>query len=452
LTGPGAVMVGVSIGSGELILWPWITAKFGADMAWAAALGVFLQLWINIEIGRWAIATGESAMTGFARVSRVAIYFFVTLLAIQALLPGWARATGAAFKFLFFGIDAPGADWMWTAFVFLLVALLLFGPKRIYSGVELAISAMVLVIVCGMVFVALRVGTLSDAGTLAKGALSVGTVHFDDEFTPLRFFGAVVFAGAGGFGNLFYAYYLRDKGIGMGARIPMLVNPLRGEGQRETELGYTFPDNEENRRRFRDWFSYVKQDTVLYFWLLNTFTMFLFMFGALVVLHPLAAVPAEGRLVWDLAQMLETSMGTGGRYLFLVIGMAALFSTQVTVVDGAVRMWTDVLHTNVAATRKVATGQLYFGLAIALMGIGVASTWFFDTFQVSALDFLFLNAVSNGFAMAVYVPLILYLNLKLLPPAARPKPLNIVMVGLGASVYISFALYTVGAKIASWLG
>jgi hypothetical protein len=27
-----------------------------------------------------------------------------------------------------------------------------------------------------------------------------------------------------------------------------------------------------------------------------------------------------------------------------------------------------------------------------------------------------------------------------------------VMVGLGASVYISFALYTVGAKIASWLG
>ena len=69
MTGPGAVMVGIAIGSGELILWPWITAKFGAEMMWAAALGVFLQLWINIEIGRWAVATGESAFTGFARMS-----------------------------------------------------------------------------------------------------------------------------------------------------------------------------------------------------------------------------------------------------------------------------------------------------------------------------------------------------------------------------------------------
>ena len=48
---------------------------------------------------------------------------------------------------------------------------------------------------------------------------------------PLRFFGAMVFAGAGGFGNLYYAYYLRDKGIGMGGRIPeLLTSALRGAG------------------------------------------------------------------------------------------------------------------------------------------------------------------------------------------------------------------------------
>ena len=65
LAGPGAVLVGLSIGAGELVMWPWITAKFGAGMAWAAALGVFLQLWINLEIGRWAIVTGEAPYTGF---------------------------------------------------------------------------------------------------------------------------------------------------------------------------------------------------------------------------------------------------------------------------------------------------------------------------------------------------------------------------------------------------
>ncbi len=68
LTGPGAVMIGLAIGSGEMVLWPWITAKFGTEMMWPAALGVFLQLWINIEVGRWTVATGESAFTGFARI------------------------------------------------------------------------------------------------------------------------------------------------------------------------------------------------------------------------------------------------------------------------------------------------------------------------------------------------------------------------------------------------
>ncbi len=54
LAGPGAIMIGLAIGAGELAVWPWVTARFGAVMVWAAALGVFLQLWINIEIGRWA--------------------------------------------------------------------------------------------------------------------------------------------------------------------------------------------------------------------------------------------------------------------------------------------------------------------------------------------------------------------------------------------------------------
>ena len=53
LVGPGAILVGLSIGSGELIMWPVIIATFGAGMIWAAALGVFSQYWINQELGRY---------------------------------------------------------------------------------------------------------------------------------------------------------------------------------------------------------------------------------------------------------------------------------------------------------------------------------------------------------------------------------------------------------------
>ena len=109
LTGPGAVMMGLAIGSGEMVLWPWITAKFGTEMMWAAALGVFLQLWINIEVGRWAVATGESAFTGFARISKFWVFFFLSLLFFGAFLPGMGRAVGTSLRILIFGVDGPGA-------------------------------------------------------------------------------------------------------------------------------------------------------------------------------------------------------------------------------------------------------------------------------------------------------------------------------------------------------
>ena len=44
--------------------------------------------------------------------------------------------------------------------------------------------------------------------------------------------------------------------------------------------------------------------------------------------------------------------------------------------------------------------------------------------------------------MAVYVPLVLFINLRYLPASARPKSINIVMVSASALVYISFAVYT----------
>ena len=89
--GPGVVMAGLAIGSGELIMWPWITSVVGAQLLWAAAIGIFLQLWVNIEIGRWTIVTGESPYTGMARVLKLLVYLFVFMIFVGKFLPGWAH-------------------------------------------------------------------------------------------------------------------------------------------------------------------------------------------------------------------------------------------------------------------------------------------------------------------------------------------------------------------------
>lgn len=447
MTGPGAVMVGLAIGSGEMIMWPWIVAKFGAGMAWAAMLGIFMQVWVNFEIGRWAIATGESAFTGFARVSRKFILIMMGALFILALLPAWGRATAVCIRYLAFGLEGPGKDWQWSILVYILVFAILFGPKRIYSTLEKIILVMVAIVLLGMTAVAFQIGTWGDVAEMGRGLINVPHIDTDDEFTFLRLFGAMVFVGAGGFGQLYYAYYLRDKGIGMGAQIPELTSAIRDKGDAETEIGFLYPDTEENHGRFKDWFNFVKLDNTIYFFFLNLIVTLLFMYGALVVLHAKGIVPSEANIIWDLSQMLQSIMGEWGRILFLVIALCAMLSTQLAVSDGSYRLWTDMLHTNFEYFRRFTTSQCYMVLAIVLAVIGVLSTWFFETFEVGVLDFFFINAALNGAAMALWIPMILYMNMKFLPESARPRPLNIVMVLLSALFYASFAVYTLWDKL-----
>ena len=435
-----------------MILWPWVMAKFGATMVWAAALGVFMQMWINLEVGRWTVATGESAFTGFARITKFWVYLFLTLMFVGAFLPGMSRAVGTSLRILIFGPDGPGSDWIWTALVVLIALAILFGPKRIYATVERTVGAMVILIIVGMLFVAFSIGTWEDVKNMASGLVNFGHIDLDEDFTFNRFFGAFVFAGIGGLGNLFYAYYLRDKGVGMGVRIPVLLNPLREAQKGNSATGYLFEGSESNARRFKDWFRFVQVDTAVFFWIANTLTMFLFMFGALVVLFPQGIVPQESQIIWDMALILDGIMGTSGRYLFLIIAIAAFFSSVLAGLDGGVRLWVDLLHSNFKFPNRFAANKLYLGMALGLSSLGVTATWYFETHQVTVLDFFFLGAMLGGFAMAGYVPMLLYMNLKYLPRSARPGPINIVMVAIAGATYMSFAIYTVWSKLAEVLG
>jgi Mn2+/Fe2+ NRAMP family transporter len=460
MIGPGVVMAGLAIGSGELILWPWITSIVGAQLLWAAAIGIFLQLWINIEVGRWAIVTGESPFTGMIRVVKTILYLWVFLIVVGKFLPGWARETGVALRDLIYGPGHSSPPWLWTALVFAAVAAILFGPRVIYTAVERCIMFLIVVIVAGLVYVAWEIGSRELFVTMWDGATNVfdfpefpveiigadGSVR--DELTFGRFFGAVVFAGAGGLGNLYYAYYLREKRIGMGARMPTLMSAAHQHDSTEVDTGYIYPDTPENQKRFRSWFRYVVADQVVFFWLLGSFTMFLFIFGALAVLHPIGLVPDRGSLVWDLATILEESMGTSGRYLFLVVGIAALFSTQLGGVDGGSRIFADLLHTNFRFGRWFKVEQWYLILVSTTMIIGTFSVWFFERYDIAGLDFLFISALMGGFAMAVYVPLLLYMNLTRLPRTARPGWINIFFMVLASAMYIGFAGYTIYDKAA----
>jgi hypothetical protein len=451
LTGPGAVLVGLSIGAGEIIIWPMNICNYGAGIIWAALVGVFLQLWVNLEIARWTVATGETMYTGYSRVWRGFGPAFILLNILGWLAPGWAMASGSALKAFIGGPDLGagtifGTATFWTMLTFGVVILLLFGPKMIYNSVEKSIEVLVLTITVGLILVAIVAGTADAWLELGRGAVNVG---YKPQAMPWReLFISIVFAGAGGTANLFYSFYLRDKNIGMGALIPDLENPLRARKEAIPSTGFTFADTPENQRRFQAWWRFILYDQTVYFWLLNTFTMLLFIFGALAVLRPAGLKLEQGQLIWDESRVLGNVFGQwggaaseiAGRKLFLLVGVATLFSTQLALVDGVARSFADILYTNLTWARRRGVNWWYMVIALAWIAIGCLITYVMEAMKVKDLGVLLNAAYMGGFAMAVYVPLTLFINLRYLPKSVQPPLANIGMMILATLVYTGFAL------------
>ena len=308
----------------------------------------------------------------------------------------------------------------------------------IYHSVERTIELLVIIVTVGLIVVAIAVGSANTWKELGAGILNVG--YKAPNMTVKAMFIAIVFAGAGGTANLFYTFYLRDKNIGMGARLPELQNPLRGRTETVPSTGFVFEDTEQNRDRFKAWWSYIKKDQLLFFWALNTVTILLFIFGALAVLHPQGIVPAKGTLIWDEARVLGEVWGGPGRVIFLLVGVATLFGTQLALVDGVSRSIADIVYTNFKGAQKRELSWWYLLVAGTWIVAGCLITFVMEQKGVSELGFLFNAAYMGGFAMAIYVPLTLYINHRFLPKTAKPKSASTVIMIIASLIYIGFAI------------
>src|SRR5262245_47733264 len=90
VVGPGIVAAGVGVSSGEFILWPYIASQVGLVFLWGAVLGVVTQFFLNMEIERYTLATGETALSGFNRIWRHWGLIFAVMVYFANLWPGWA--------------------------------------------------------------------------------------------------------------------------------------------------------------------------------------------------------------------------------------------------------------------------------------------------------------------------------------------------------------------------
>jgi Mn2+/Fe2+ NRAMP family transporter len=83
LAGPGLIVAATGIGSGDVVAATVGGARYGVVLLWAIALGAFFKFVLSEGIARWQLATGLTALEGWA-----------------AHLPAWVKYYFAAYLFL----------------------------------------------------------------------------------------------------------------------------------------------------------------------------------------------------------------------------------------------------------------------------------------------------------------------------------------------------------------
>ncbi len=212
--GASVIMSATAMGSGESILWPYITSQVGVGILWLAVVGFSMQYFLNMEIERYTLATGETAVTGFSRFWKPWGVIFALGAILPNAWPGWA-ASGATATTFIFNLGEGAVSWIAAAQLWA-IALAISAAPVVYQMLEKAMAIMLGIIV---VFVIIAIIIATDAGswgrvvTRAPESFSNGPQWFA-ELGAATVLGAIAFAGAGGANNLVQSNYLRDKGWG----------------------------------------------------------------------------------------------------------------------------------------------------------------------------------------------------------------------------------------------
>ena len=435
LVGPGIVAGGVGLSSGEFVLWPFIASQVGLILLWGALVGVVTQFFLNMEVERYTLATGETAVTGFNRFWRHWGLVFAVLAYFANLWPGWAISSATLASYLF-----GGGDPATIAIVSLLIIgfSLTFAPV-IYVALErlifVKVAAVLVLAIIGM-SVAIEPETWR---ALPVGLLSVGRIP--EGLSIALIFGAVAFAGSGGAQNLCQSNWIRDKGFGMGQYVPKLVSPITGTVTSAREVSsYIFETTPANMARWHSWWRFANIEQVFSFVLVTVITISFTSMLAHSTLFGEPNLPNNVSFLRIEAERMQAMVGRWFGVLFLATGAFSLFGSAMGIIDYTSRLAADILKTTYVPKSNMSESRMYFWLVWGMVGLG---TIVLLSGMSQPLTLLVISASTGGVMMFLYSFMLIALNKKMLPRPIRITSFRTATLVWSTLLFGSLAVYTV---------
>jgi Mn2+/Fe2+ NRAMP family transporter len=364
--GPGLIISAVIVGSGELIVTPKLGAQVGFIMLWFIILGCFIKVFVQIELGRFAVSRGMTTLEAMNSIPgpRFIVSWLIwlwVLMYVALIFQVAGMVGGLATVFELSGVRLPmivlaGGIVKLTptntlaAGVGLLTAVLLVAGR--YRLVEILSTAMVAIFtLCTLVAVG-ALQTTPYAITTANIAEGLSFRLPADFTTAFAAFGII---GVGASELIYYPYWCLEKGYAKS------VGP--------------FEDSSAWRQRAKGWMRVMRIDAWVSFAIYTTATLAFYLLGA-AVLHAKGLAVANNKMIETLSHMYRETFGQWSYCVFLAGAFAVLYSTVFGATASNARLLADALQLfRIVKYRDAA--QRLFAIKLACVGLPIAFTTVF---------------------------------------------------------------------------
>jgi manganese transport protein len=345
--GPGFILSASIVGSGELIATTTLGAHAGFVAFWVIIISCIVKVAVQLEFGKHAILTGETAMQMFnslpgkrlgqGKWSLWLIFMLILLKLVQ--LGGMIGSTAIVLNMLIPSLMAK--HWVWL--IALSVSIL------IYKGYYVVVEKVSLIMIAMF-----TVMTIASVIALNYTPYSISW----DELRSGLSFSMPIIA---------YNYWCLEKGY----------------------AAYTGPrtNDEAWRQRARGWIKVMYLDAFTAMAIYTIVTAAFYLLGA-AVLHGKGVIPEGNQLIETVALIYTQSLGEGIRSAYLIGAFFVLYSSLFATLAAWTRIYPDIfgqlgwIDFSVVKKRK----QLIFWLAW-LIPVCWAVTYLFISLPVMMILF-----------------------------------------------------------------
>ncbi|MEU4688152.1 Nramp family divalent metal transporter [Actinoplanes sp. NPDC023714] len=440
MIGPGIVAVGIGMAAGEIILWPYLTAIGGLGLLWLAFTTLAVQFVINMEIERYTLATGQTALAGFSRWWKGWGIIICLAGAFQYVWPGWATSGSTVFTYLI-----GGGDPVWiTVATLVVVGLLLTVSKVIYTTVERVEFVKVALTLFFLVVVVIFVISL---GTWGEGAKATVTEfgQIPDGITFTLILSAIGAAGAGGVHNLVLSNWIRDKRYGMGAHVPRLISPITGQEEAAGADRYEFPLDDTSLGRWKVWWKRANTEHLVTFVAVCFVTISIMSLLAYETLFGRDDLKSDPSFLRIQGEIFSSEVGGWLRLLFLAVAAVSLWAAAMGLLDIIGRLASDFLRRNyLTDSARWTEPRLY--LAVVWAEIVLGSAILLAGFD-QPLGLLIVSTCAASVVTLLYSILLVRLNTRDLPAPIRMRGWRLGGMLIAIGFYGFFAIAMVVTQL-----